>query len=76
MNQWAEQTLELIRNENYLGAFTCEPKMISQDTDLFSVPRVCLDKSHSFREFKYLASPSVLAFKNIVGKFINGVPHA
>ncbi len=51
-------------------ALSMDAGFINQKTDLFKVPRVGVDRSHTFMEFKYIFSPSVIRIKKLTGGII------
>lgn len=61
----SEVVLE-IKKQNYKLAFSMNDELITRNTDRFAVPRVGVMGDHTDSEFKYLASPSVLAFRRVV----------
>jgi peptidoglycan/xylan/chitin deacetylase (PgdA/CDA1 family) len=65
--------LAAAQKAGYKAAFSMDDGLITSKTHHLIIPRVGVDRTHSFNEFKYLASPSVIAFRRLVKKFIGGM---
>lgn len=62
------QSKEVARRAGYSLAFIIHGKNINRHTDKFEVPRVGIDGTHTFSEFKSTISPLTISFRNIVNK--------
>lgn len=65
--------LSAIQKASYRLAFSMDDGLISSRTHKFIIPRVGVDRSHSFTEFKYLTSPSVLIVRKLLKKIVGGL---
>lgn len=55
-----------VQKQNYKLAFSMNDQLLTMNSDRFAIPRVGVMGDHTDAEFKYLASPSVLAFRKLV----------
>ena len=59
--------------ECYNFGFSMDDKLINSSTNILTIPRIGVDRSHSLNEFKYLASPSVLIVRGMLKNILGGV---
>lgn len=64
--KYSKEVKNEVRKAGYKIAFSADDLEIGGRVDRYAIPRVGVDNTHSFSEFKYLASPSVLAFRKLV----------
>lgn len=62
---YTKDVIETVKKAGYSMALSMDPGFINQKTNLFAIPRVGVDRSHSFSEFKYSFSPSAIRFKSL-----------
>lgn len=63
--------LSKVKSAGYKMAMTMDDGTIGKGTDLFRIPRIGVNNTHSLNEFKTIFSPSVVEFRKIVKKLIN-----
>lgn len=56
--------------DSYELAFSMDSGFVDRQTDNLKIPRIGIDRSHSFIEFKAVVNPLVVVFKKSVGKFL------
>ncbi len=73
---YTDDVMKVVKSSGYSMALSMDAGFINQKTNIFAVPRVGVDRSHSFEEFKYSFSPTVIKVKslykpvdNLLGKF-------
>lgn len=54
----------------YQAAFTMDNGYVSANSDLLIVPRIGVDRSHSFMEFKFFTLPAVMLARKLAQRFI------
>ncbi len=59
----------IVKEAGYKAVFTMDDGVITKSTDLYRIPRVGVDKTHSFSTFKQTFSPLNIKFR----KFIKGL---
>lgn len=60
-----EDVIEAVKNSGYTMALSMDSGFINDRTNIYTVPRVGVDRTHSFVEFKYLFSPSVVNLRSM-----------
>ncbi len=60
-----------VRDAGYDLALSMDDGFLSTETDLFAVPRIGVDRTHSMREFTMLFTSSAVQFRKMVKRFIN-----
>ncbi len=73
--KYSNSVIETVNRAGYTIAVSMDDGLIGRDTSRVHVPRIGVDQTHSFSEFTTLASPSVVAFRNMVkrsafGKYV------
>lgn len=73
--KYSNAVIETVNKAGYTIAVSMDDGLIGRDTSRVHVPRIGVDQTHSFAEFTTLASPSVVAFRNMVkrsafGKYV------
>ena len=73
--KYSDKAKVSIKNLGYKAAFSMDDLLLSSKTDTYAIPRVGVNGTHTFEEFKHIASPSVLAFRRLIkessfGKFL------
>jgi len=66
--KYSQEVIETVKISGYQYAVSMDDGLISKNTNIFAIPRVGVDGTHSFSEFKVLASPSVMWFRNLIKK--------
>lgn len=64
--KYSERVMRMVQKAGYQNAVTMDDNQLNKGTNPYLIPRVGVDGSHSFREFAYLCSPSVIAFRSMV----------
>ncbi len=68
--KYSKEILDMVRRQNYKMAFSMDDSLISSKTNIFAVPRIGINQSHSFLEFKALFLPSAIFFRGLVKKIL------
>ncbi len=66
--KYNESVQTAVQKAGYEFAVSMDDNLLNDTSDLLAISRVGLMGTHSFGEFKYLASPSVLLFRKLVKK--------
>lgn len=66
--RYSKEILDLVKKAGYKLALSMDDGFIFKNTCLITVPRIGVDKTHSYNEFKTLFLPSVVIFKSIIKK--------
>ncbi len=66
---WNKEIVETVDKARYKLAFSMEDEFISKRTYKYLIPRIGVDGTHSFSEFKTLFNPTTIIFRGLV-KFI------
>ncbi|MCL4535912.1 MAG: polysaccharide deacetylase family protein [Bacteroidetes bacterium] len=69
--KYSDEVLAAVREAGYALGFTMDDGVVSSATDPMKVPRIGIDRTHSFTEFKSVASPSVINFRFVTKRLIN-----
>jgi peptidoglycan/xylan/chitin deacetylase (PgdA/CDA1 family) len=64
--RYTQRVAEACRSAGYAAAFSMDDGFISPATDRYAIPRIGVDGTHSFEEFKTLASPSVVRLRGLI----------
>jgi peptidoglycan/xylan/chitin deacetylase (PgdA/CDA1 family) len=64
--KYDERVLSAVEKAGYAAAVSMNDGLIKPGSDLLSLPRIGVDGSHSFWEFKHLASPSVVFIRSLI----------
>ncbi len=67
------EDIEILRRAGYKLAFSMEDRILVQQINPYIIPRIGVDKTHNFNEFKSLFSPSVIKVRNVFKKFLSYV---
>ncbi len=67
------QILELVAKSGYKVAFSMDDGSITNNTNKFAIPRIGVDGSHTLKEFKVLASPTVTAVRGTIKKIVGEI---
>lgn len=70
--RYTKEIINTLHESGYHMALSMDDGEINQRTNLYIVPRIGVDRSHSLSEFKILALPSVISFRKIA-KSVLGV---
>lgn len=62
-----------VKAAGYLGAFSMDDGFISQSTEMYAVPRIGVDRTHTGREFDFIFLPSVIRFRQFVKATLTSV---
>lgn len=57
------KVIKIVKDSGYSMALSMDGGTINQQTNIFAVPRIGVDRTHSFKEFKFLSSPSIMKFR-------------
>lgn len=68
--KYSKEILELTKLGNYKMAFSMDDSLVSSMTNIYAIPRVGINQSHSFLEFKALFLPSAIYFRGLVKKIL------
>ncbi len=68
--KYSKGILDMVKQQNYKMAFSMDDSPISSKTNIFAMPRVGINQSHSFLEFKALFLPSAIYFRGLVKKIL------
>jgi peptidoglycan/xylan/chitin deacetylase (PgdA/CDA1 family) len=64
--KYTENVVRLVKAANFQLGLTMDDGIIKPYRDMLTVPRVGIDNTHTFGEFKNTFSPSVVRFRNII----------
>lgn len=64
--KYSSTVVNIVRKAQYLLAFTMDDGFISTKTHKLLIPRIGIDRTHSFHEFKAAFSPSVIALRKLI----------
>lgn len=64
--RYSKKIILSLKKMSYKLAMTMDDSIISTKTNLYKIPRIGVDRTHSYFEFKTLASPSVVKFRSLV----------
>lgn len=67
--RYTDAVLTEVKNAGYRMALSMDDGRINTKTSLLAAPRVGVDRTHSLREFRYISSPSVICFRQLIKKF-------
>ncbi len=73
--KYDQNVVRYIKKAKYSMALTMDDGFIQQDMDMLRIPRIGIDNTHSFEEFKTTFSPSVVRLRKVikespVGKYL------
>ncbi len=63
---YTQEIVQGVQDAGFLCAVTMDDAIITKYTSLMAIPRIGVDKTHNFSEFKLLWSPSVIWLRNIL----------
>lgn len=63
---YTNKVLAVMTKSNYSMAVSMDDGIINQSTNIYAVPRIGVDKSHTFSEFKYIFSPLVTTVRGFI----------
>lgn len=66
---YTEKTVQTVRTSHFKAAFTMNDTTMRPGINLFTLPRIGVDKTHQISEFKYLWSPSNIKLRSLLKKF-------
>jgi peptidoglycan/xylan/chitin deacetylase (PgdA/CDA1 family) len=69
--QYSADVLKVIKKAGYSAAVTMDDGFISVSSNLLTLPRVGVNRTHTISEFKTLFSPSVIRFRMLIKKITN-----
>lgn len=64
--KYTQNVVKFIKKAKYQLALTMDDGFIKPDMDVYRIPRVGVDRTHSFAEFKTAYSPSVVQFRQVI----------
>ncbi len=64
--KYDENVVRYIKEAKYTMALTMDDGFIQEGMDMLRIPRVGIDNTHTFEEFKATFSPSVVRFRKII----------
>ena len=70
--KYTQEVVQAVKKAKYGLAVSMEDGLISSKTNPLLVPRVGIDRTHTFEEFKVTFSPSVVRFRQLVKKTFIG----
>lgn len=62
-----------VKKAGYVGALSMDDGFIGSSTDVFAVPRIGVDRTHTDKEFDYIFLPSVVHFRQFVKAVLSGI---
>lgn len=68
--RYNQEIVSKLADANVKLAFTMDDSKISERTNRLKIPRVAINNTHTFDEFKASFSPSVVLFRSLVKKFV------
>lgn len=68
--KYNQTILKAVKKAGFGLAFSTDADFISQITNHYYIPRISVDRSHSFLEFKALLTPPVISLKKLIYKMI------
>ncbi|MDB5238796.1 MAG: glycosyltransferase [Candidatus Parcubacteria bacterium] len=60
--------LETVKRAGYDMAFSMDNGYVTENTNPIIIPRIGVDRTHSFKEFRVLASPFIVAVKFVIDR--------
>ncbi len=63
---YSPEIIELVKEAGYKMALSMDDGVINTNTNIFAVPRIGVDRTHSFQEFKVLFSPTVITVRGLI----------
>lgn len=66
--RYNKYALKMVKDAGYKMCMTMNDGIIDHNSDLLQLPRIGVDGTHSFSEFKVLASPLAIRFRNLLKK--------
>ncbi|MGH7204387.1 MAG: polysaccharide deacetylase family protein [Candidatus Levyibacteriota bacterium] len=64
--KYNENVVRLVKVANYLMGFTMDDGIIKPNRDVYTIPRIGIDNTHTFSEFVNTFSPSVVRFRGLI----------
>ncbi|OGG12583.1 hypothetical protein A3D77_04555 [Candidatus Gottesmanbacteria bacterium RIFCSPHIGHO2_02_FULL_39_11] len=64
--RYTPAVLKEVENAGYLLAFSMDDAKIDLSSNVFTLPRIGVDKTHTLKQFKATISPSVILFRSLV----------
>lgn len=64
--RYSNKIISRLKKMDYKLAMTMDDSIISTKTNIYKIPRIGVDRTHSYLEFKTLASPSVVKFRSLI----------
>ncbi len=72
--RYDDRILDAAQRAGYESAVTMDDSLIDHATDLLRIPRVGVDRTHSFMEFKSIGTPLSIKFRQMLKRtFIGGM---
>jgi peptidoglycan/xylan/chitin deacetylase (PgdA/CDA1 family) len=68
-----EQIIKMVKESGYELALSMDDRVITDKTDKYKIPRIGVDSTHKFSEFKVLYNPAVISFRNFIKHKLVGV---
>lgn len=70
--KYSGRIISSLKRKGYKLALTMDDSIISKKTNVYTIPKIGVDKTHSFSEFRTLASPSVVKFRSTIKRSFLG----
>lgn len=64
--KYDNQTSVSIKEAGYKMALSMDDGVVDKNVNIYAVPKIAVNRSHDFWEFKTIYSPSVIAFRKLV----------
>jgi peptidoglycan/xylan/chitin deacetylase (PgdA/CDA1 family) len=64
--KYSKEVLQVVKKAKYIFGLTMDDGFINPKSDLLTLPRVGIDQTHSFAEFKATISPTVIQCRGLV----------
>ncbi|HEX9503739.1 MAG TPA: polysaccharide deacetylase family protein [Patescibacteria group bacterium] len=68
--KYTPKIIEIVKKAGFKLAFSMDYRIITPQSDQFSIPRVGVDHSHTFREFKGISSPATIRMKKLGARLL------
>lgn len=68
--RYNREVINLVKSQGYRLCFTMNDGQISQKSDRFTLPRIGINLTHSFAEFKHIMSPSNVLLRRVIKKYL------
>jgi len=67
--RYTETIIKAIKQNKFSAGFSMDDEIVSNKSNLFTLPRIGVDRTHSLDEFTTLSSPLCISFRRFVKKY-------